>query len=554
MGKRRIGGIIAAGLASVLMLSGFDSTMTVEQLQENSMNALAGISSMEGDVSGNAHATLSISDGTEGGESVDVPIDGKIQASFTIGLEPLASDIGISYDANMMGQSFSGSIQMIIQEVEDGSGMAYMNVDSNGEKTGWTAAKTDAAQIEELKKSFKAGLSGDMSALSSSTAVADAGVDASAVADMTQKLKDQLLPLMQITQGGTSGVTGNPLYELNAEVTGDAFVSMVTEAMAAAGQELDNMSLEMVKALVGGLNLKMKTEIDSGTYLPFRFEIDMSDSDFSALGSLLVNSMMGAESAGNAQIDVGMLQMRGSFLFDNPVNLTIPQEALDAAANAASTGTAQTGGSDPTGTDPTGTDPTGTDLNTGDGLDGLIGGNLTGGVTVETDASGDDGLNSEPVMNPDGSYHLEYDDYSGGKKTADVDAPGDGMTLSYGSDNYLSFWDDGYNTIVYSLYSEDTEEETVRENMDVSYMEGNSDYSNIQVGEIQQTSLPDGRVVYYGTTSYTYGGYNYGTTYAAVKGANSIVNVELEYNDGNNSFAEATPEQIIAACSLVRAA
>ena len=44
--RKRILATIAAGSAAVLMLSGFDSAMTVEQLTENSKNAMAQMTSM----------------------------------------------------------------------------------------------------------------------------------------------------------------------------------------------------------------------------------------------------------------------------------------------------------------------------------------------------------------------------------------------------------------------------------------------------------------------------------------------------------------------------
>lgn len=567
MRKRRISTILAAGSAAVLMLSGFDSAMTVEQLQEKSEGALAGVTSMQGNLKGIANMILKISDGTEGGESVDVPMGGEFQFDYTLGLEPLLTDVKISYDAEMMGQIFSGSLQMLIRETEDGSGMAYMNMEQNGSGDGWTAAPAQADKVAELKDAIRAGLSGDMSALTDSPLSSDTGVDIAAVNEITQKVKDKVNPLMTITQGGVNGKTGNDLYVLSAELTGDVLSSIITDAMAASGQGPENMSLEMVQAIVGGLNVKLKSEIDSGTYLPTSMEADMSDSDFSALGSVLASSMLGAGSSTSAQIEVQTIKILGSFLFNDPVDLTIPQEALDAAANADSP--AAQGG-----TEPAGTDTADGALDADDGVGDLIGSYLTGGAatgsetvkadttgtdtagtdTTGTDTAGTDESEGGAVINPDGSYHLEYQYSPEVLKTADVDQPA-GMTLSYGSEDYVSFWDDDYrNKISLSVFSEDTEEETVREELDTSYMDSNSDYSNVQAGEVRQTTLADGRVVYYGTLTYSYGGYDYGATYAAVRGRDSIVSLELEYNDENYVFTEATEEQVKDACGLVHAA
>ncbi len=339
MRKRRIGSIVSVGAAVILMLSGFDSSMTAEQLQEKSASALAGVSSMEGSVSGTVDTVMTVSEDAQSGDSTDVPVGGTVELSYKVGLEPLAMDIDFSLDAVMMGQTFSSSMQMIALESEDGLGQMFINMTDNGAPLGWSAEKLEPSEITKLKDMLRSGLKGDMSVLNSNSVAAETGTDTSMINDMVKGLKDKVLPAVQIQKGGISDDTGNDLYELKAELTGDMFVSLVTEAMQASGQKMENRSLDMVKALLDGLTIKITSEIDAGTCLPFRFKADMSDSDFSALADLLLDSMKGPKSQGSVQIDVKKIELQGTFSFDKPVEVTVPQEALEATMNAVDAGT-----------------------------------------------------------------------------------------------------------------------------------------------------------------------------------------------------------------------
>ncbi len=334
MRGRRIGGILAAGAAVVLMLSGFDSSMTVEQLQKKSSSALAGVSSMEGSVEGTVDTVMTISEDAQSGDGTDVPVGGTAGLSYEIGMEPLAMDIDFSFDAVMMGQSFSSSMQMVALESEDGSGQMFLNVTDNGVPLGWSAEKLEASEITKLKDMLRSGLKGDVSVLDSYSAVADTGANTSMINDMLQVVQDKVLPKVQIQKGGISDDTGNDLYEMKAELSGDMFISLVTDMVEVSGQKLENRSLDMVKALLSGLNIKITSEIDARTYLPFRFRADMSDSDFSALAGLLGDSMMEPGSQGSVQIDVKKIELQGTFRFDHPVEVTVPEEALESTMNA----------------------------------------------------------------------------------------------------------------------------------------------------------------------------------------------------------------------------
>ena len=99
-------------------------------------------------------------------------------------------------------------------------------------------------------------------------------------------------------------------------------------------------------------------------------------------------------------------------------------------------------------------------------------------------------------MNPDGSYRIQTEDYEGNVKAADVFTP-DGLRLSYGSENYLGFLKDDYTLDVnYLVAYQDTPQQAVEDELDTTYYENNSDYSDITRTEVLQTTLQDGTVVY----------------------------------------------------------
>lgn len=536
-GKRFLG-MIAVGSAAVLMLSGFASAMTVQELQEKAKSALAQVNNMVIEMEGNAAAAMSISDGTEGGQSMDIPIKGNVELYMNMVIEPLQLAMEVSYEGEAMGQGGSGGIGMAIMEAEDGTGTAYMiSIDANGEDSGWQAAPVDAETITQAKESLRTSLSGDVSALGSNPALQGTEVNMEQMASVMNQISEQVLAKTQIEEGdGTYIVTGN--------LTGADFSAMLPSILEASGQEVDNMSLQMVQTVVSGLVMNMVSEFDANTYLPISAEIDMSQSDFSGIADLMMSSMMGGAEGVSAQINVDELNLSFTANFTDVEPITLPQEALDAAAALASGG---------------GT----TDTSGGVDIGGLIGQNLTGGTDTTdtgTDTTGtgtdttipsDDPM-AEAIKNPDGSYLLTYEKYDGTVNKANVFTP-EGTRPSYGNESYVSFKNDTTKTSVSFtvLGARATEEETLADAMDTTFMEGNEDYSEISKSDVRQVTLDNGTVVYYGTATYLYGGYRLGGTFAVLKAGDSIVKVEVQAQDAQYNVVEADEATVKTMCNAV---
>ena len=478
--RKRILATIAAGSAAVLMLSGFDSAMTVEQLTENSKNAMAQMTSMSATMHGEAAAAVHVSQGGENGATMDIPMNGSLDMNMTFSMEPLQADISFNYAVDAMGQGGSGSFQVYMVENEDGTGTAYAGQSADGGQMEWNASTADAETFAQVKEAVKAAMSGDLSALSSMSG--DSSFDPAALTAMMDKYKEQFMGKAQLTPQSVTA-DGKECYELTADLNGDDISQVLTDVMSAAGQAVDTSSLQMIQPILGGFVLHMESRYDAQTFLPVDMVIDLGGSDFSAFSDLIAGSMTGGAEGVSASVDVS--------------------------------------------------------------AGGLL------GTDDGTDYSGLDTTDEGPIQNADGTYQIVYEDFEGNKYAANVATP-EGLTLGYGSENYLGFNDSGYDLDVNYLVSyQDTPEMAVDDDLDVSFMEDNSDYSEVSRTEVMQTSLPDGTVVYYGSNFYRYNGYLLGGTVCALQVGDAVVKFEIEKDDENNDRIAATEEEIQQYASVI---
>lgn len=525
--KKKTAGLMAAASAAILMLSGFDSAMTVQELQQKAKDAFAQMRSADITFDGGLQATLNLTQDVENGAAMDIPMNISGSGEWKLNMEPFRTQMDVQYSLEAMGQGNSGAIQMFVIENDDGTGNACMGITEEG-ATQWENEPIDAENLAKVKDMVRSALAGDTAALSSLTP--DGNTEgAAAAADMLQKYQEQIAGVMQIAPQSVN-VNGRECYQLTADLSGDVLSRMFSDAIAASGQEMDDMSLQMAQAVMAGLNVRIESGIDAQTFLPVSGHIDMDGSDFTSIEQLLLSFVAGEQSGMSARLDVTRLGADFTFQCNEPVTIEPPQEALNAAA----------------------------DIDDAD-PDDLIGGLLTGGNGPDNgDDTGTDDidLNSSgnAVLNEDGTYRITYEDYSGNVRKADVAVP-DGMKLSYGTDDYISFATDDYSkSVSYSLFAMATPQETVESDLDVSFMEGNSDYSEVTRTDVMQTVLPDGNTVYYGSRSYVYNRYRLGGTSAALQAGGCIVNIEIQPEDARHNVVEASEEEVQYYAGLVRPA
>lgn len=534
--RKRIVATIAAGAAAVLMLSGFDSAMTVQKLSENAQSALSQVNSLSMDLEGDASASLRISQGGESGATMDVPVNGTLSIAAALMMDPFEMQVEMDYNAEAMGQGMGSSMSMYIVETEDGSAEAYLGTYSDEEGMLWQAETVDAQNLSQVKSVVRSLLAGDTSALNS-LGMNSTSADPAAALDVAKKYQEQMLGMAALSPQSVT-INGKECYQVVADLSGNDLMPVFTDALAASGQAVDEMSQQVIAAILGGIRLHMESELDVQNFLPVHALIDLGESDFSAIGSLLVSSMMGGGAGdASAQIEVSALKLEGNFDCNNQVSVTVPEEARAAA------------------------DGSGSPVNPEELIGSFLGSGSTGstGGADSTGSTGDlsgtdsfDGADEGPVQNADGSYRIRYEDYLGNTKEADIVPPA-GLKLSYGSENYLSFSSEDHKlSVSYSMYSQGTPQETVEDDLDVSYMEGNADYSDVTRTEVMQTALPDGTAVYYGHKGYQYGDYRLGATCCAVQAGNWVVDIEIQPQDERYNYVEASEQDVITYAGCVR--
>lgn len=530
--RKRILSTIAAAAAAVLMLSGFDSAMTVQELQEKSKSALAEMTSLSAHMTGTAMANLSMTQGGDSGATMDIPINGMCSLTCRFNLEPFQMEVTADYRGEAMGQGTEGGVGVYLVTNEDGTGNAYVGTKNESGEIQWEANAVDAESVAQMQDLVRSSLSGDASKLSSLSPNGQQ-VDPEAMTALVEKYQQEILNFSQIAPQSVTE-DNKECYEVIAEIPGDVLYQLVSDTMAASGQTMDETTLQMAQAIMSGLKVMVSSKIDTQTYLPVSATMDLGESDFSMIGDLLVASAMPTDGDATAKVDVQSLKMEAYFTCNEPVTVTVPQEALDAAGGDDIGGGLDIGGGDPT---------------------DVIGGLLTGGDGTDTsETTGSDGGDDAAVLNADGSYRIEYEDYLGNVRKADIAVP-DGLALSYNSKDYIVFSTDDYSyEVSYSLFAMDTPQATVESDIDTTYMEGNSDYSNVTRTEVKQTTLPDGTVVYYGFQGYDYDSYRFGATSCAVQAGDAIVNFEIQKQDENRRAIEATEEEVQTYAALIKPA
>lgn len=529
--RKKLVGVIAAGAASVLMLSGFDSAMTVQELTEKTKEAFSQVKTLNVSINAVADANLSIVQDVENGASMDVPINGTSDISMALSLEPFQAELYAKYSGEAMGQGMNGLMDMYVIENDDGTGSAYTGMLSSEGEVAWSEESIDAQSMTQVKEMVRSALAGDMSGLSNMSPDGNT-VDVAAMTDIMQKYQDQVAGISQIAPQSVN-VDGKECYQMTCELTGDILTQMMSDAVSASGQAMDDTSLQIVSAALGGIKANIETLVDVQTYLPVKASVDLSGSDFSMLEQYMVSSMAGMDSGMKASVNVSTLSVECTFGCNDPVQITVPQEALDASA---------AGGIE--------------DINPSDLIGGILGGgsgSTDTGSSTGTDIALPD-TDDGPVQNSDGTYRISYEDYSGNVRQADIAVP-DGLRLSYGSDDYLSFTNDDYTiSVSYSLFSNSTLEETVENDLDVTYMQGNSDYSNVTRTDVMKTALDDGTPVCYGFKGYVYNGYGLGGTEAAVQAGDSIVSMEIQIEDDQRNVVEAGEDDVKRYAGMVKPA
>ena len=518
--RRRLLGVLGVGTAAVMMLSGFDSAMTVADLEKNAVEAMKTVEQFSGDFNAGADITVTVTQEGENGATMSLPLNGELTGSFCMTMEPMAAGMEMQFSGSGAGEEGSGSMQLYVVENEDGTGTGYVHAVSGEDDTGWEASEVSADEMAQMKEAMDQVMSGDIDAFLDQNTAEGSDLDAAQLKELMAKFKEILGEACQL---GTEPVevNGHEAYEVVCDINGEILTKLISEGAAVAGEVLDESVLGMVGTIASSLDILVTSYYDTETYLPLSGNVNLAGSDFSALAQIAA-SMMGADGVGSIDLAVNRLGSEFNISYDDFGGVVVPEEALSAEVTSGSAV-----------------------------IDSIVtdAGSLFGG-SGNTDYSPTEGA----VINEDGSYHLEDDNYEGEKLAVDVYAP-EGLECSYASESYAAFADENYKTNVsYSLYTYADADEALGYMTDVSYMDGDEDYSDIQVSDVKEVTLDNGNSVKYVTVSYKYQDSLMGSTYAAIPVGDMAAMVEMRLEDENYEPIVPTEEEIITYASAVNTA
>lgn len=510
--RKKLLGLIGIGTAAVLMLSGFDSAMTAGDLNAKAAEAVKAVEQCSGQIHAGADINMSVTQAVENGATMSVPVQGSMDGNFAITKEPFAASMDLQIAFSAMGETGDASMEIYAVENEDGTGSGYVHTVSDGTDSGWQASSIPAEDMAKIKEAMDKVSEGDFDTFLDEYTTEDSDLSADQIKELLSKWKETFEGALQLSPEPVD-VNGRECYEESLDITGDLLTGAISDAAEVAGQALDASALAIVEMVAGALNIRVSSDYDAETYLPVAGAVDLTGSDFSMIAQIVAD-MIGGDEIGSVDLAVNELGAQYQVSYDDFGGVVIPDEALNAEVVDASSA-----------------------------LSAL--GSALGGDTDIADAGDSTDLTDEVVINEDGSYHIEDKNYNDEVAAADITAL-EGMTLTYGTESYLSFIDDSYHkNVTYRAEAYQSAQDAIQSNVDVSYMENDEDYSDINVSDQMSLTLENGNTATYVTVSYKYDDYLMGGTYVVIPTGDHAILMELHFDDENYNYYDASEEDVI---------
>lgn len=292
------------------MLCGFDSAETLDSLSEKMNEAGTSVEGVTASMTMNLDAAINISDGT-----TSTPLAVVLNGGFDYGIvmKPFAMKMDGSMKVSAMGQGEDVTLQTYAVSDESGALKTYTYTEDSTSGTGqWSVETIDDMNINEMLEA-SANMSMSFSDLSE------------------WGLTFELAP-------EAADVDGTECYLLSTTIDSASLNTLLQKSAEITGQDVaSDETLNTVLSILTGLQVKLDYYVDAATYLPVKIHMDMNDSDFSTLSTLL-NAYMGSVGSEDApastveltvnDISIDMLTSYGA-----APEVTVPQEALDAEAS-----------------------------------------------------------------------------------------------------------------------------------------------------------------------------------------------------------------------------
>ena len=315
-------GLIAGMAAAAIMLSGFDSAMTVQKLHRKSQEAQAAKNSATVSMQMEADAALQI--GADSSTATKASLNGNADLTISYTLDPFQMKMEGNVKGTALGNTVDAKLSEYFVTDDDGSGIIYANLDT-GNGGSWEASRVGKDQMRTVQEALAASKSGDYSKLK------EQGFDAQALLDQVEKVTT-LVP--------EAVTTGNQeCYEMTSTISGSLLSGMLTDVMNsslsnASGDGLDDQKRQIAEDILKSLSVNTKEDYNTETFLPVHMEMDLSGSDFSGLVSR-IESLIRAGYTGSAaepeepqlSVTVNTLKASADYDFDTPVSIEVPEEA-----------------------------------------------------------------------------------------------------------------------------------------------------------------------------------------------------------------------------------
>ncbi len=304
-------------LCCTFLLCGFDSSESADSVMSKSSNAADSATSYAADLTFVCDLDIVL-----GSSSVTTTINLDIDADYDIEviLDPLAMMVDGSYTFKGLLDGDPEKTTIYTVTNDDGSlGIYTFEEDALSENEGdgtWTYAEDSSVDYNTLISQIS---SMDLGTL-------DGG-------DVNFTLSSE-----------PADYNGIECYLLSAQIDAAELEQIIADAGYPSDQELyEGFTLGDLLSALEGLKLNIDYYVDDDSYLPAGIHMDLNASDLSSLNNALQSLIeeFDDDEESSIEVDLNDISLDLPLSFNSVDSISVPQEALDAAASAG-TGEAQT--------------------------------------------------------------------------------------------------------------------------------------------------------------------------------------------------------------------
>lgn len=302
MKKKLVLGLAVLGTAS--MLCGFDNAQTANDVLQKTQEASEDVAGMTATMSMNLDGALNVSDG-----STTSTLQAKVTGNFDMAAntDPYGMKMEGTVAMSFFGQNQTVDLEMYGLTNEDGAFDSYIySKDSSTGEGQWQHTTDSSIDYSQLMGASKS-------------------INISDVSDWG--LSFELAP-------EAAEVDGKECYLLTAVIDKDTLNTIITKTSELTGEDLSaDENVATALAYMDGISMKIQYYVDTTTYLPVSMHMDLNDSDLTNLNALLAGALASSDDTSTAELVLNDLSFDISCVYGDAVDITVPDEAIQAAQN-----------------------------------------------------------------------------------------------------------------------------------------------------------------------------------------------------------------------------